>query len=447
MTKESRDERALERFAAVSAVLARVTSGMSLSRAIAEVTKTPLVGADGRPMTVSRASLYRWSQAFAAKKFAGLEDEPRAKVEVSRVLPQAFVDFMVEEKRRDPDASLPEVIRRAEVERVVSADSLSRSSVWRAADRLNLPMFAEKDSRFDDARRFAHEYRMRMLLCDGKHFRAGATKLRRLVFFYLDDATRKVLGAMVGSAEDRSLFLRGLMKVIRRHGLMDGVYLDRGPAFTARASQVVCARLEIPMIFGRVRYPAGHGKIERFNQTCSNDLLRGLSLDPAVDPSYAALELKIEHYLAQIYNQRKHSAFGDKESPDERWLKDTRELRLPSDLRALEEHFVLCETRRVSRDNVVMLDDVAYEMPRGYRGLKAQVYRHFLDGRFTVLDEGRHLTLLPVDLYANARAQRVRRAAKEATPHTGRVRTAAQRAFDRDFASVVTPDGDFFDTE
>ncbi len=446
MSPSGREKRAIDRFAAVSAVACRVTGGMSLGRAIAEVTKLPFFGLNGHPLAMSRASLYRWCHHFRTKKFDGLMDKERPKEAVSRVLPPAFVDFMVHEKDVDPDASLPEIIRRAEIDEVIAKNSLSRSSVWRTAKRLNLPIFAEKDSRYDDQRRFEHEHRMRIVLCDGKHFRVGATQVKRVVFTYLDDATRKVLAAVVGPAEDRALFLRGLMKVIRRAGLMEGIYLDRGPGFRAHDSALVCGRLGIALILGRARYPPGHGKIEKFNQTCGNDLLRGLSNDLTLDPSCEGLALRIEHYHTHLYNPREHGSLG-RLSPDERWDQDEHELSTVTDLRKVEDHFIVTESRKVSRDNIVLLDSRPYEMPVGYRGRNVQVFRHFLEDRFTVLHEGRHLTLHQVDLHANARDHRARREAGKEKMPTQKIRTAAQRAFDKDHASVVSPDGDFYDQE
>jgi hypothetical protein len=287
---------------------------------------------------------------------------------------------------------------------------------------------------------------MRMLLCDGKHFRVGATQVRRVVFSYLDDATRRVLAAIVGTAEDRSLFLRGLMKVIRRAGLMDGIYVDRGPGFKAKDSALVCARLDIPLIMGRAGYPPGHGKIEKFNQTCGNDLLRGLSNDLTLDPACEGLTLRIDHYLTSIYNQRAHRSLKGL-SPDQRWDQDDHELRVVTDLRKVEDHFIVTKSRKVSRDNVVMLDDVPYEMPLGYRGTNVQVFQHFLEDRFTVLHEGRHVTLHKVDLHGNARDRRVKQEAAKEPVAEQKIRTAAQRAFDKDHASVVSPDGDFYDED
>jgi hypothetical protein len=57
------------------------------------------------------------------------------------------------------------------------------------------------------------------------------------------------------------------------------------------------------------------------------------------------------------------------------------------------------------------------------------------------------VVLAKVDLHANARDRRARQAASQEPPRVGKIRTAAQRAFARDFASVVSPDGDFYDDE
>ena len=66
-------------------------------------------------------------------------------------------------------------------------------------------------------------------LADGKHFRAGAARLRRVALFFLDDATRYGLEVLVGTAESSALFLRGLHEVVMHHGVADLYYLDKGP--------------------------------------------------------------------------------------------------------------------------------------------------------------------------------------------------------------------------
>lgn len=98
---------------------------------------------------------------------------------------------------------------------------------------MGLPTRYRASKHEDDTRRFAHPHRMNMVLCDGKHFRAGIHRLRRVVLYFLDDCTRMVLHAVVGTSENTLLFLRGLFEMVQRVGLLDGLYMDHGPGFIA----------------------------------------------------------------------------------------------------------------------------------------------------------------------------------------------------------------------
>jgi transposase InsO family protein len=235
---------------------------------------------------------------------------------------------MEEEKAKDPRVSVPELIRRAREHGFLGRhDSCNRTTVYRALKRLGVPVSKRKKAKDHDARRFAYPHRMDMILCDGKHFRAGAGRSRRVVFFFLDDATRLALHAVVGTSENALLFQRGLFETITKHGLFDIIYLDRGPGFIAEDSIAVVANLDRLLIHGERAYPEGHGKLERFNQTAlRHDLLRGLDRRPDVDPALGALELRIRHYLDTQYNPRVHESLGGK-SPSECFAEDPKPLR------------------------------------------------------------------------------------------------------------------------
>lgn len=438
--------RVLNRYAVLSVVLAKQATGMSLGRAIAETTKLPFDTLTGLPLRLSRRTIYRWFSAFKRTGLVGITPSSRSSNAISQVLPSSFIDFMVQEKKIDADASIPDIIMRAEIKNIIAKGQVKRSTAWRAIRKLNLPIFCDKRPKNEDMRRFAYPHRMMMVLCDGKHFRVGPKHRKRVVLFYLDDSTRKVITAVVGKSETAWLFLQGLFAVIEKVGLMDGLYLDRGSGFTAKMAYIICARLGISLIHGRARYPQGRGKIEKFNQTCLNDLLRAIARDPLVDPDCKALEHRINHYLSALYNLRPHEGI-DLVSPDERWFSDTRPLRLPSDMKTMESHFVVSWQRHVSRDNIVMMNRIGYEMPPGYAGRRVEVYNHILERRITVIHDGQHIKLLPVDLAANARSQRRRRVEKEEPPGSGPIKTAAQLLYERDHKTIVTSSGDYFETE
>ncbi len=315
-------------------------------------------------------------------------------------------------------------------------------------------------------RRFAYAHRMEMVLADGKHFRAGAERLRRVAYFFLDDATRHGLHTVVGTSESAELFLPAFHSVLRAHGRMGILYLDHGAGFVYGAVAEVCRRLGIALVYGERRYPEGHGKIEKFNQTAGRAVLRALDGRPDVDPACEALELRLGHYLRQVYNHTPHESLVVAEatatntapsppfqSPFERWSRDPRALSHLTE-EELRRAFVLYLKRTVSHDRLVSIEGVEYELPRelgpnGRHGARVQILHRLIEATYHVLgNDGQLVRIHPVDLAANARSPRARRG-----PSTGDdrdvttappARSAAHLAFERELGPIVDDEGSVF---
>ncbi|MGE0359034.1 MAG: helix-turn-helix domain-containing protein [Burkholderiales bacterium] len=300
---------ALLRYQVVSLVRARLLAGWSRAAAVTDVAATEHATPSGELCRFSARSVYRWLAAYERGGAGALEEQPRRAEAASRVLEERLLRFLQEGRAADEEASIPELLRRAEEAGVVrSARDVDRSTVFRALVRLGVPTGRVKRARGRDARRFAYEHRMELVLADGKHFRAGAARNKRVAYFFLDDATRLGLGVVVGTSESAQLFLRGFHAVLRAHGRMGVLYLDHGPGFVATSVAEVCRRLEIALVHGEARYPEGHGKVERFNQTAGKALLRALDGRADVDPACEALELRLRHYLLEVYNHTPHES-------------------------------------------------------------------------------------------------------------------------------------------
>jgi len=357
------------------------------------------------------------------------------------VLPERLLRFAKKEKEDDPRASVPEILRRARALGIVREGTrIDRTTLYRALRRMGVETRRAPSPAGHDQRRFAWPHRMQMVLCDGKHFRAGAKRLRRVALFFLDDATRMGLDVVVGTSENTLLFLQGLFLVVRRYGKADILYLDHGPGFISGDTAAVVANLNTHLILGTEAYPQGHGAIERFNQTAKQNVLRHLDGRPDVDPEPGALTLRLRHWLWTLYNQRPHE-FLDGATPQGRFLADERPLRLPESEEDLSSRFFVTEWRKVGNDHVVPLDSVDYETPAGYAGTRVPLYRHVLEGTVHLLHEGRLVRLQPVDPADNARNRRARKA--QELPPAGPTRGAADLAFANDFGPVVGPDGGF----
>lgn len=423
---------ALFRHGTVAAVLGLVCLGHPRAVAIEIVVQRGHVTETGKVRIVSVRTLYRWFADYEKGGIAALE--PAKRTVTPKALSEAFIEFLRIEKTKDPDASLPEIIRRAKEKEILGAkDQVHRGTVWRAAGRIGLPLTCKAAKRHTDMRRFAHPHRMRMVLVDGKHFRAGAARLKRVAFFFLDDCTRRVLWVVVGPSESSALLLRGLYQVIRHFGLMDVLYFDRGPGFIADDTHAVCRKIGLPFVHGRAHYPEGHGKIEAFNKTAHHDVLRGMTR-VEVDPDFGSLELRLSHYLEHQYNVRPHESLSS-QSPDERWNADDRELKFPSDHDELRDRFVLTESRRVSADNVVSIRGKFFEVPTGHARRTLAVQRHLLTSVVRVLHDGKLVQLHPVDLAFNAEDRRAS-VNDLADPTLEVPLTAAAMAFERDFGPV-----------
>jgi putative transposase len=436
-------EEALFRHQVVSEVGSRVLSGMPVTEAIAEVLELRHQDLTGKERRLTERTIYRWLKAFKEGGVSGLEPAERSRITSSNALSEEMLRFLKAQKLLDPEASIPEIIRHAEANGAVERGKVDRTSVWRACKRLGLPIDRPRRRTERDMRRFAYPHRMMMVLADGKHFRAGANRVKRVALTLLDDATRRGLGVVVATTESTEVFLEALHQTIQQEGLTISLFLDNGPGFISAITRRVVAQLGIQLILGTPAYPEGHGKIERFNRRFKDQVIRHLDGNPAVDPDPASLTLRLNHWLTEIYNRDPHYGLGG-DSPLQRWDADERELILPPE--GWQQHFIITFGRKVSNDNVISYNGVAYEVPRGSAGRSITVSRHLLDDNaLTVIDQGKSVKLHPVDLVANAHARRARRpsAADRFSSSPKPQQSAASARFDADMEPMVESDGGY----
>jgi transposase InsO family protein len=351
---------------------------------------------------------------------------------------------MALQKDADIAASIPEIIRRARQLGIIDQDAhIDRTTAFRTARKMGLPTRRRRGARQRDSRPYAFAHRMDCILVDGKHFRAGPSHLKRVAFFFLDDASRYCLHVVVGTSENEALLLRGLYEMIRKYGFMVILYMDWGPGFKGLDTIDVVAKFpgRVLIIHGEARYPEGHGKIERFNQTAKQQCLRLYDGRPDVDPDCRALELRLGHYVSEQYNRTVHEALNG-QTPWQCFHDDAQPLRLPESDADLRSRFVVHFKRTLSNDHVVKIHKVPYEMPLHYPDSEVIIHHRLLDDTYAVVHDGKLVDIHPADLVQNARTPR---AGVFNPPQDDDVkpfvRSAADLAFANDFRPAVDPDG------
>ncbi len=440
---------ALLRYLVIAEMEALVLRGWPAGAAVRKVARAPRIDLDGRPVRISVRTLQRWRAAWASGRLAALEPQPRTRTETSLALSPQLVTFLRTEKQRDVRASVPELVRRARERGIIPVDAkIDRTTVWRACRRMGLPTRQRPHKHEADTRRWRYAERMQCVLADGKHFRAGAARLRRVALFFLDDATRYGLEVVVGTAESSELFLRGLYEVVMHHGTADLYYLDKGPGFISKDTlAVVQGGLGTLLIHGATRYPEGHGAIERFHRTAYDQVLRSFDGAADVDPACQALTLRLRHFLNR-YNDTPHETLG-KDTPRQRW-EQGRELRFPTDEADLYRRFVVRAMHKVSNDHVIKAAGRLWEAPRRSARCWVEVARHVLDGRLWVQHQGRMIELAELDPHANATSPRGSGSAPQPTADEDGEElpaTAAGIAYANDTRPLVDPDGGYRDPQ
>ena len=437
---------ALLRYSVLAQVEALVLGGWRVSAAVREVARRDHAPVDSGAVRLSVRTIQRWRAAYVSGGLAALEPRDRRRTESSQTLSAALVAFLRSEKAADPRASIPEVLRRARARGIVALEEpVDRTTLWRTCRRMGLATRARPSKREGDMRRWRYPHRMQCVLCDGKHFRAGGTRAKRVALFFLDDATRYGLDVIVGPSESTELFLHGLYQLIRQHGLPDLLYLDHGAGFISTDTlAVVEGGLRAWVVHGKAKYPQGHGVIERFHRTAYDQVLRALDGAAEVDADDQALTLRLRHYL-QHYNDTPHETLAG-DTPRQRW-EQGRALRFPANEADLYRRFVVRQSRKVSADHVIKMDGRLWQAPRGLGDGWVEVVRHVLDARLWVLYQGRMVELAVLDPHANATDRRGTVHNESPLPCEGVPHTAASHAYDQDFLPLVDADGGFPDEQ
>jgi len=434
---------AMFRYLIVSLVLTCEKRGVKRSEAVKTVATQSHWSPTGMQQ-IGQRTIYRYMKDFDSN---GLPDiQLQSNTRLCTAISDVLLDFFIKQKKDDEKTSIPEMIERAvESGLIDSAKDVDRTTVWRTLQRKGTPTHRSKTPKKDkDTRRFAFAHRMEMVICDGKHFRAGEKRLKRVVLFYLDDSSRMGLGLIVGTSETTELYLNGLYSVIQRYGLMDANYLDNGSGFKGNDVIAVVHQLGSLLIHGAPHYPQGRGKIEKFNQTALGSVLRTLDDNPSIDPDCAALTLRLQHYLFERYNHTPHESLGC--TPYQRFNQDSQALRFMQNMEKLRQAFVIRFRRRVSKDHIVSLKSVQYETPRGYAGARLFLHWNILDQTLSMVHDNRMIRLHPVDLSANAQDRRAL-PLDESTARPRLPKSAAEIDYDRKMRGIVDPDGGFSDID
>jgi putative transposase len=229
----------------------------------------------------------------------------------------------------------------------------------------------------------------------------GGDKKPVRIHGHLDDASRYVTGIEAFWTEREEDMLTLFVDTLRVEGPPDALYLDNGATYRGEVLITVCQRLGILLLHPKPYDPQARGKMERFWRT----LREGLLAFCTEEMSLAELNRRLRAFVDRYHRTPHAGLLGRSPSSVYRAHQRTDDL----DEEKLRKALMVRETRRVSQDNLVRIDGVAWELDQGFlAGKTVTIVRSWLTPNVppAVELEGKLLPLHPVDPIHNAKRKR-----------------------------------------
>ena len=320
-------------------------------------------GPEGQWTTVGRSTLDRWIVAYRAGGFDALIPAQRNRTPVSDV---ELLDLAVKLKRENPRRTAAHIVELIVTEladqhrQVPSARTVQRHF---ARLGLNVRPHGGPPEAFG---RFEAAAVNDLWVGDVAHGPVVGGR-KALLFAFLDDHSRLVVGYRFGRHEDVLRLEAALRRGLASRGVPKRIYVDNGSPFVSQQLARACAVLGIKLVHSRPGRPQGRGKIERFFATVRAQFLVEIA-DDQLD-SLTRLNELFGAWVETRYHHRTHRE--TKQTPLERFSSaGIPQVPTPADLR---EAFLWSETRTVTKTAMVSLHGNRYEVDPALVGRTVQL--------------------------------------------------------------------------
>lgn len=371
--QQSRQDRALGRFAAIQMIKQALQSGQNMLTALEQASRQPWNGRYYAPST-----LERWWYRYRHEGFDALQERSRADKGNQKALEPEVVESLIQLRKEHPELTLRalanELLRRGILQPgAFSMSSLHRRLAAAGLDRQSLKAGSALIS--GPTKAFESALPNMLWMADCMHGPAlsllDGKACRTYLFGLIDDASRLCTHAQFYPAERLEWFLHCLKEALLCRGVPDKLYTDNGPAFRSKHLSYVCANLGIRLIHTKPYHAWSKGKIERFFLTLQKQFLATLTFEPA--KSLEELNTRLWRWLEIDYHQRSHSSLQD-QSPAQRFALIGETMRTLHATKDLERLFLMRVNRRIRKDATFSLEGKLWEAPVHLRGQKVTVH-------------------------------------------------------------------------
>lgn len=371
-------EKALARFAVIAPLVCRHLDPAQTAAVRQAILDTIHRFPGDRPRRISRRTLRRWLAAYrgalpggTAAALQALYPQPRSDKGVPRVFDPAVIDEAVALRLELATRSTADIL--AHLKTKPKEATLAYHLRARGATRAKLKAEGKAFPRYEAATvnaTWQSDVTEGFFLPDST--RPG--KFRQVYLMgFLDDHSRLIAHGEWYFRESLPCLFDCLKKAVIQRGLPTTLYWDNGPAYKAKQTELLAARLGVRIVFSTPYAPQGKGKIERFWQTTAKGFL--------AEAAHAGIQTLADLNTAfwawlDGYHHRKHQSTGM--TPLDRWEAGAESVRYPNPVN-LHDIFLWEEDRLVHKTGTVSLAGNAYRVSDTFVGRRVQLRYDPLD--------------------------------------------------------------------
>lgn len=324
---------------------------------------------------ISERTLRRYLSQYRREGFAGLKPKGKGRPREDAIQPN-ILEQAILLRREVPGRSVSQIIQILEWEGLVEPGKIKRSTLQ---EKLAEKGYSTRHMRiYSDsgvaARRYQHRHRNQLLHSDikyGPYLPIGPNGAKKQVYLvsFVDDATRLVLHGEFYPTLDQIIVEDCFRQAIMKYGVPEAVYFDNGKQYRTKRMNRICSKLGIRLLFAKPYSPEATGKVERFNRVVDTFLSEAALEKPQ---TLEKLNQLFWVWLDECYQNKPHSALGNKMSPETAFRSDRKPLRfLPPE--TIVNAFLHCEERKVDKSGCISFIGQKYEAGLNFIGCKVDV--------------------------------------------------------------------------
>ena len=364
MTEKEKEKIALFRYGILSPLITGSYEGKDTEFYREAASKT-YESIKGKEISFHAYTFFRWHKAYLENGFDGLKPKGRVDENHYRKLSDDAIEEIKFNLNEYPRIPATVIYQKLLDNNTITAKTTSLSTVTRfvSSYKENIKLNTNKDMR-----RYEKQHINELWCGDssvGPYIKVDGQKYKTYIIALIDDASRFIVGIDIFYNDNFVNLMSVIKSAITKYGKPKKFNFDNGSNYRSNQMNLLAARIGVAINYNPIHTPTSKAKIERWFRTLKDHWMASINYNDF--HNLDELRKSLLEYV-QKYNSEIHSSLNGK-SPIDRFFEESNMIIRMSEER-IDKAFLLEAERKVSNDNVIVIEDKEYEVNYKYAGRK-----------------------------------------------------------------------------